>query len=174
VRSTASYAQLSDAEWRWCLEFVGGAGAGAGAERLSRVPTGAAPTSAAWLRVADEKIARRHRMSVGTIVAESAMLVRLRNGKRLGTIEEGFIARLHPGGVFVFAGRLANLGLASLLAPGSGAGAWAACSRPPSALPSTTTVSSWRPPPTSAGARRCARRAGCWPRTICCPTCSPA
>lgn len=106
VRSTASYAQLTDAEWRWCLEFVAGGGRALSAyPEYRRVQADAAGVH----RVADEKIARRHRMSVGTIVSESAMLVRLRNGKRLGTIEEGFIARLHPGDVFVFAGRRLEL-----------------------------------------------------------------
>jgi ATP-dependent Lhr-like helicase len=60
-------------------------------------------------RVADAAIGRRHRMSIGTIVADAAMLVRYANGGTLGTIEESFIARLRPGDVFTFAGKRLEL-----------------------------------------------------------------
>jgi ATP-dependent Lhr-like helicase len=59
--------------------------------------------------VPDAQVARRHRMSVGTIVADASMLVRLRNGTRLGHIEESFIARLREGDVFTFAGKRLEL-----------------------------------------------------------------
>jgi ATP-dependent Lhr-like helicase len=45
-------------------------------------------------------------MQVGTIVADSAMQVAWLTGGRIGSVEEGFIARLRPGDCFVFAGRL--------------------------------------------------------------------
>jgi len=54
-------------------------------------------------------VARRHRMSVGTIVADASMLVRFGNGARLGQIEESFVARLRKGDVFTFAGRRLEL-----------------------------------------------------------------
>jgi ATP-dependent helicase Lhr and Lhr-like helicase len=59
--------------------------------------------------VTDRSIARRHRMSVGTIVAEASMLVKMTNGRNLGTIEESFVARLRPGDAFVFGGRVLEL-----------------------------------------------------------------
>lgn len=48
-------------------------------------------------------------MSVGTIVSDSAMHVAWMTGGRLGTIEEGFIARLKTGDCFSFAGRVLEL-----------------------------------------------------------------
>ncbi|MEO7151039.1 MAG: DNA ligase-associated DEXH box helicase, partial [Burkholderiaceae bacterium] len=54
----------------------------------------------------DRGIARRHRMSVGTIVSDSSMQVAWLTGGRIGSVEEGFIARLRPGDCFLFAGRL--------------------------------------------------------------------
>lgn len=58
------------------------------------------------LRVANPSLARRHRMSIGTITADAAVAVRVIRGKRLGTIEERFISRLAKGDRFVFAGQV--------------------------------------------------------------------
>jgi Lhr-like helicase len=57
------------------------------------------------LSVEDRQVARRHRMAIGTIVADAAMTVQYLKGGRLGTVEESFIARLTPGDKFVFAGK---------------------------------------------------------------------
>lgn len=53
----------------------------------------------------DKQIARRHLLSVGTITGDAAMDVRYMSGRRLGSVEETFIARLRPGDRFVFAGK---------------------------------------------------------------------
>ena len=106
VRSTASYAGLTDAEWAWCLDFVTGGGEALRAyPEYRRVALG----DDGLYRVADAAVARRHRMSVGTIVSESAMLVKWQHGGSLGSIEESFIARLRPGDSFTFAGRRLEL-----------------------------------------------------------------
>lgn len=106
VRSTASYAGLTDAEWAWCLDFVTGGGEALRAyPEYRRVALG----DDGLYRVADAAVARRHRMSVGTIVSESAMLVKWQSGGSLGSIEESFIARLRPGDSFTFAGRRLEL-----------------------------------------------------------------
>ena len=106
VRATASYAALTDAEWHWCLDFVGRGGEALRAypeyRRVERDADGV-------YRVADAAVARRHKMSVGTIVAESAMVVKYMNGGTVGTIEEGFIARLRPGDTFTFGGKRLEL-----------------------------------------------------------------
>src|SRR6185437_3963816 len=57
-------------------------------------------------RVPDAQIARRHRMQIGTIVSDASIVVQLRDGRRLGHVEESFIARLAPGDCFVFAGHV--------------------------------------------------------------------
>lgn len=106
VRRTAAYADLSDDEWRWCLDFVrqGGPSLAAYPDFHRVVVDG----DGVW-RVTDARLARRHRSNVGTIVSDAAMSVQFVGGARLGTVEESFIARLKPGDVFMFAGRLLEL-----------------------------------------------------------------
>src|SRR5581483_4276659 len=50
------------------------------------------------------EIARRHRMSIGTIVGDAQIGVFFLHGGSLGSVEESFVARLKPGDRFVFAG----------------------------------------------------------------------
>ena len=57
-------------------------------------------------RVPDRGTARRHRLGIGTIVSDAAMQVKYMSGANIGTIEEGFIARLRQGDCFFFAGKL--------------------------------------------------------------------
>ncbi|MEP7183734.1 MAG: DNA ligase-associated DEXH box helicase, partial [Betaproteobacteria bacterium] len=103
VRGTHAYAGLTDDEWQFVLDFVvhGGASLNAYPE-YRRVVIGADGVA----RVPDAQIARRHRIGIGTIVSEASITVRLKRGKALGHVEEGFIARLAPGDCFVFAGRI--------------------------------------------------------------------
>ena len=56
-------------------------------------------------RVESRRVARLHRLSIGTITADGSVQVRYLKGARLGTVEEGFLARLRPGDRFLFAGR---------------------------------------------------------------------
>jgi ATP-dependent Lhr-like helicase len=106
VRDTASFATLTDDEWNWVLDFAGRGGESLQAypeyRRIALAPDGV-------YRVADPQVARRHRMSVGTIVADASMLVRYGNGAKLGHVEESFVARLRKGDVFTFAGRRLEL-----------------------------------------------------------------
>lgn len=106
VRSAWAYRDLSDTEWTWALEFVG-----SGGRALTAYPEYArvAPDEAGVLRVPDARIARRHRMSIGTIVADEQMQVRWMTGGRIGSVEEGFVSRLKPGDVFLFGGRALEL-----------------------------------------------------------------
>ena len=103
VRTTHAYADLRDDEWEWALDFVvhGGASLNAYPEyrRVVIDDHGIA-------RVPDKQIARRHRAQIGTIVSDASIVVQLRNGRKLGHVEESFIARLSPGDCFVFAGRV--------------------------------------------------------------------
>ncbi len=55
-------------------------------------------------QVVSRRVAMRHRMNMGTIVADTAVKIQFQNGKYLGTTEEQFIARLNPGDCFIFAG----------------------------------------------------------------------
>jgi len=103
VRGCASYADLSETEWQWCLDFVTRGGASLAAyPDFHRVQIDA---ESGLYQVPDRRLARRHRLNIGTIVSEASIKVQIQNGPRLGQVEEDFIARLKPGDVFIFAGR---------------------------------------------------------------------
>ncbi len=103
VRSSLAYRDLSRDEFDWALAFCSRGGASLGAypeyHRIAQDEQGV------W-RVPDRGIAKRHRLQVGTIVAEASMQVKWLSGGSIGVIEEGFIARLSKGDHFVFAGRV--------------------------------------------------------------------
>ena len=106
VRSTAAYADISDAAWAWCLAFVGQGGASLAAyPDYQRV----APDAQGVWRVPNAQLARRHRMNIGTIVSDASMVVQYLTGAKVGQVEESFAARLKPGDCFNFGGRLLEL-----------------------------------------------------------------
>jgi ATP-dependent helicase Lhr and Lhr-like helicase len=106
VRGTAAYADLSDASWAWALNFVrqGGASLAAYPDYQRAVPD----DEGVW-RVPDARLARRHRMNIGTIVSDASMAVQYLGGGKIGTVEESFAARMKPGDCFLFGGRLLEL-----------------------------------------------------------------
>ncbi|MGZ5269528.1 MAG: ligase-associated DNA damage response DEXH box helicase [Ramlibacter sp.] len=103
VRSAWAYRHLTRPEFDWALVFCE-----RGGESLSAYPDYhriRQDEEGVW-RVPDRGIARRHRLSVGTIVSDASMQVKYLSGGNIGTIEEGFIARLRKGDCFYFAGKL--------------------------------------------------------------------
>jgi ATP-dependent Lhr-like helicase len=106
IRTTAAYADLPDDHWRWCLDFVsqGGASLAAYPDYRRVVPD----EHGVW-RVPDARLARRHRMNIGTIVSDASMAVQYVGGTKIGHVEESFAARLKPGDCFTFGGRLLEL-----------------------------------------------------------------
>lgn len=105
VRSTWAFRDLSDQEWAWAMDFVR-----RGGEALTVYPEYARLVDIGGLmKVASRAIATRHRMNIGTIVADDAVKVAYPNGKVLGSIEESFVARLNIGDRFVFAGKVLEL-----------------------------------------------------------------
>jgi ATP-dependent helicase Lhr and Lhr-like helicase len=110
VRGAWAYHDLTDQEWAWALGFVRHGGLSLTAyPDYRRVE----PDEQGIWRVPDARLARRHRMSVGTIVSDASLQLKYWSkgggGKNLGSVEEGFIARLKPGDGFLFAGRLLEL-----------------------------------------------------------------
>jgi ATP-dependent Lhr-like helicase len=103
VRSARAFRDLTEAEWRWALDFVT-----RGGDALRAYPDyhKVVLDEEGRYRVKDTAIARRHRMSIGTIVSDAAVDIRYMRGKRLGNVEESFIARLSKGDNFIFAGQL--------------------------------------------------------------------
>jgi ATP-dependent Lhr-like helicase len=105
VKSTRAFRDLADAEWRWALDFVT-----RGGDALKAYPEYRRVEEVdGWHVVRDAAIARRHRMSVGTIVSDASVDVRYLNGRRLGHVEESFVAWLSPGDAFVFGGHVVEL-----------------------------------------------------------------
>ncbi|PWJ59540.1 ATP-dependent Lhr-like helicase [Dyadobacter jejuensis] len=100
VKRTFAYQLMSRTEWEWLIGYVS--------------------TGSSSLQVYDEykkvelvdgvyqvlsrKVALRHRLSMGTIVSESSLKVKLQQGRYLGQVEESFVTRLKPGDVFFFGG----------------------------------------------------------------------
>ncbi len=110
VRSAWAYRDLSDDEWAWALAFVRHGG-----HSLTAYPDyrRVEPDEHGYWRVPDARLARRHRMGIGTIVSDASLQLKFWSkgggGRSLGSVEEGFIARLRPGDGFLFAGRQLEL-----------------------------------------------------------------
>jgi ATP-dependent Lhr-like helicase len=106
VKTAWPYRDLDRETFDWCLGFTvhGGSSLAAYPEhhRIKRDEDGIC-------RVANAAVARRHRMSIGTIVSDAAMSVQWLNGGRIGSVEESFIAGLREGDCFIFSGRVLQL-----------------------------------------------------------------
>ena len=101
IQSSHAFHDLTDAEWNWCLGFISTGGKALTAYdryRKARLENGR-------YVVDDKHLIQQHRMSIGTISADSHVTVRYANGHTLGTVEEGFIGRLKPGAQLIFAGK---------------------------------------------------------------------
>jgi ATP-dependent Lhr-like helicase len=105
VRSTLAYNDLSKQEWDWILDF---AAKGGPALRVYPQYQKVVREGERYL-VAQERVARKHRIMIGTITSDESIPVRYRNGRQLGTLEAGFIAKLREGDQFSFAGRSLEL-----------------------------------------------------------------
>ena len=105
VRSTFSYESISDEEWTQVLQFTISGGtleAYQEFQKLGRDRNGI-------YRVTQKMVATRHRLSIGTIVGDNALIIKYMSGRKLGNIEESFITKMNPGDRFWFAGRSLEL-----------------------------------------------------------------
>ena len=101
VRSSLAYAWLDEAVWRRVLGFVADGGYALRAyDRFKRIVR---DRDGVW-RLAHPEHAARHRMNAGIIVDSEMLVVRFRNGRNLGKVEERFAAALSAGDTFFFAG----------------------------------------------------------------------
>ena len=102
VKQTYCFESISRSEYQWVLNFITTGGDSLYAyDEFKKVEI----TNEGLYQVFDRRIALRHRLSIGTIVSDAALQVKLLKGKRLGTIEEYFISKMRIGDVFWFAGR---------------------------------------------------------------------
>src|SRR5438477_842379 len=101
VRSAAPYAALKNETFEEVLNFIATGGYALRAyDRFRRL----VPEPGSTWRIARPAIAQQHRLNAGVIVEQPLLTVRFRNGRKLGTIEEGFASTLAPGDHFFFAG----------------------------------------------------------------------
>jgi len=101
IRSAAPYAGLKNETFEEILNFIATGGYALKAyDRFRRL----VPESGGMWRIAKPAVAQQHRLNAGVIVEQPLLTVRFRNGRRLGTIEEGFASTLAPGDHFFFAG----------------------------------------------------------------------
>ena len=106
IESTFSFESITEDEWNWCLSFIKNGGRSLYAyDEFKKVET----DENGMLKVLDNRIARRHRMSIGTIVSDTMLAVRYQRGSTLGHVEEYFLSPLNSGDVFWFAGRSLEL-----------------------------------------------------------------
>jgi ATP-dependent Lhr-like helicase len=96
-----AYQALTLEEFQWVLEFIE-----KGGKCLQAYPR---YQKVVWAegkyQVADTKIARMHRMGIGTITGNQTVRIVYTNRREIGTVEENFVSRLKSGDVFFFAGR---------------------------------------------------------------------
>ncbi|MEM7477566.1 MAG: ligase-associated DNA damage response DEXH box helicase [Planctomycetota bacterium] len=105
ARTTRAFAKLEDEQWNWVLKF-----AASGGESLKAYPDfQRLICEEGHYRIADTKVAKTHRMGIGTIASDPEVQVQFLKGGKLGTIEERFISKLKPGENFTFAGRTLKL-----------------------------------------------------------------
>lgn len=113
VRGATSFEDLTREEFDWALDLVC-----RGGETLRAYPhyhkvhliDGRAT-------VPDQRIAQLHRLNVGTIVGEAIIDLCFVGGRRIGSIEEYFVANLRPGDKVFFAGKMLTfVGLRDMVA----------------------------------------------------------
>ena len=106
IRNTFCFQGISDEQWQWCLNFITmGSQSLQTYDEYKRVDV----SSEGIFTVENRRTAMMHRLSIGTIVSDSMLLVKYVSGGFIGTIEEYFIGKMKPGDTFVFAGRTLEL-----------------------------------------------------------------
>jgi ATP-dependent Lhr-like helicase len=106
IKSTFCFQGITEEQWNWCLNFITlGSQSLQAYDEYKKVEV----TPEGLFKVESRQIAMMHRLSIGTIVSDSMMLVKYVSGGFIGTIEEWFISKMKPGDTFVFAGRTLEL-----------------------------------------------------------------
>jgi len=106
IISTYCYESITYDEWLWVLNFITNGGSSLQAyDEFKKVECG----DDGIYRVTSRKLAMHHRLSIGTIVSDPVIQIKLLHGSVLGSVEEYFVSRLNPGDVFWFAGRSLEL-----------------------------------------------------------------
>ena len=106
IRSALPYSALTQGDYRRVLDFCRDGGYALQAydkfKRLTRDKDGT------W-RLSHPRFATQHRLNAGIIVDSGSLNVRFKNGKSLGTIDDGFASKITVGDTFFFAGQSLEL-----------------------------------------------------------------
>ncbi len=106
VTSTHAYASINKEEWNWLFFFLSKGGEALHAyEDFNKLVL----KEDGCFYFANQTLARRHRMSIGTIVSDQVLQVKTMKGQWLGSVEEWFISKLKPGDAFWFSGKSLEL-----------------------------------------------------------------
>ena len=107
VRGAWSYRDLTREEFNWALALVEHGG-----DTLAAYPDYHRIRPIDGIHhVTDQRIARVHRLNIGTIVSDSTIELRYLSGRSLGRIEEHFVGHLRVGEKFVFAGKVVSFAM---------------------------------------------------------------
>lgn len=100
IKNTTCYGSITEEEWKWIMAFTSHGGHALRSyddyRKLQFIDN--------RYHIANTRLARKHRMSIGTIVSDTLMVVKLMRGGTLGHVEESFITQLNEGDNFWFAG----------------------------------------------------------------------
>lgn len=106
IKKTFCFASTTHEEWRQILNYLLMGGDSLKAyDEYKKVEI----TDDGKYIVQDKRKALKHKLSIGTIVSDAMINIKLMKGSRLGVIEEWFVSQLSPGDVFWFAGRALEL-----------------------------------------------------------------
>jgi ATP-dependent helicase Lhr and Lhr-like helicase len=101
IRSTTCFDSVSSEEWNWMVRFLTNGGVSLQAyedyQRLMVVDD--------VYKIRSPRLARRHRLSIGTIVSDTMVAIKWNRGGLIGHVEESFIASIKEGDAFWFAGQ---------------------------------------------------------------------
>jgi ATP-dependent Lhr-like helicase len=101
IRTAYSYRGITEDDLDWALGFICDGG-----ELLQAYPAfRRVVRDYGVYRVFDTKVARLHRMSIGTIDSNALIRLKMLRGREIGQIEETFASRLKRGDRFLFGGR---------------------------------------------------------------------
>jgi ATP-dependent Lhr-like helicase len=101
IRGTHAFRMLTSEEWDWVLAFASGGGVLKAYPDYHRIEL---DTNGVY-HVKDQRLARRHRVQIGTILSDASVNVQYLRGGKLGTVEESFIAKLNAGDLFTIGGK---------------------------------------------------------------------
>ncbi|MEL6262886.1 MAG: ligase-associated DNA damage response DEXH box helicase [Cyanobacteria bacterium J06626_6] len=101
IQRTFSYQTITQKEFDWILDFLEKGGRCLKAyPRYKKIVL-----EEGRYVIADGKIARMHKLGIGTITGNQQVKIAYAKGRQIGTVEESFVSRLKKGDVFFFAGR---------------------------------------------------------------------